>query len=58
MQSPDQVKKRLISQIINDVPIILPKLLRYFGGAHISVSFVLSSPVRAIHHLFQPNFLF
>ena len=31
-QFADQVKMRLISQLINDISIILQKLLKYFNG--------------------------
>ena len=41
----DQVKMRLISQLINGISRIPPKLLRYFNGTSISTSFVCSFPV-------------
>ena len=31
-QFSEQFKKRLISQLINDIPSILQKLLKYFNG--------------------------
>ena len=40
MKFSDQVKIRLISQLINDISRVFQKLLRYFSGAYISVFFV------------------
>ena len=40
-QSSDQVKMRLISQLINDIAMVLQKLLEYFNDTAISTSFVL-----------------
>ena len=39
-QDDDHVKKRLISQLINDISRVLQKLLKYFNGTIISTSFV------------------
>ena len=40
-QSLDQVKMRLILQLINDISRVLQKLLKYFNGTAISTFFVL-----------------
>ena len=42
--SSDQVEKRLISQLINGISIVLQKLLKYFNGTAISTSFVSLAP--------------
>ena len=44
-QFADQVRMRLISQLINDISRVLQKLLKYFNGTTISTSFVPSAPV-------------
>ena len=51
MKFADQVKIRLISQLINGVSrvtfqkLLFQKLLRYFSGIHISIFFVPLFPV-------------
>ena len=47
-QFSDQVRKRLISQLINGISTVLQNLLRYFSGTHISEFFVPSFLVRPI----------
>ena len=42
-QVNDHVKMRLTSQLINDIPKVLQKVLKYFDGIIISTSFVLPS---------------
>ena len=37
----DQVKSRLISQLINGISRVVQKLLKYFNGTAILISFVL-----------------
>ena len=44
-QFVDQVRIKLISQLINGISRVLQKLLRYFNGTIISTSFVPSFPV-------------
>ena len=44
-QFADQVRISLISQFINGISSVLQKLLRYFNGTIISVSFLLFFPV-------------
>ena len=41
----DQVKMRLIPQLIKDISIVLQKLLKYFIGTIISTSFALPAAV-------------
>ena len=59
-QSLDRVKIRLTSQLINDVPRVLQKLLKYFYGTIIWTSFVFPSagifPVIFILHLNDSEF--
>ena len=43
-QFVDQVRIKLISQLINGISRVLQKLLRYFNGTIISTSFVPSFP--------------
>ena len=43
MQFPDQVRIKLISNLIKDISRVLPKLLKYFNGTPISTSSVLTS---------------
>ena len=43
LQDDDQVSIRLISQFINGISRVLQKLLKYFNGAVISISFILLS---------------
>ena len=38
-QSGEQIRIRLISQLMNDISIILKKLLRYFNGTILSTLF-------------------
>ena len=53
MKFSDQVKIRLISQLINDILRVFQKLLRYFSGAYISVFFVsLSLALPIIYFLY------
>ena len=40
-QVDDHVKKRLTSQLINGISRVLQKLLKYFNGTIILISFVL-----------------
>ena len=53
MKFSDQVKIRLISQLINDISRVFQKLFRYFSGAYISVFFVsLSLALPIIYFLY------
>ena len=46
IQSSDQVRMRLISQLIKGISRVLQKLLKYFNGTDISTSVVLpAAPV-------------
>ena len=47
-QFADQVKTRLISQLIKGLSRVLQKLLNYFNGTIILTSFVRSSPVSPV----------
>ena len=44
----DQVKKRLISQLIKSISRVLQKLLKYFNDTIISTFFVTLSPVTPV----------
>ena len=48
-QSSDEVKMRLISQLINGISKVLQKLPKYFNGTTISTSFV--SPAAGVFHV-------
>ena len=49
-QIDGHVKKRLTSQLFNDISRVLQKLLKYFNGTIILTSFVL--PTVGVHLLF------
>ena len=47
-QFADQVKIRLISQLINDISRFLQKLLKFFNGTIILTAFVTLFPVESV----------
>ena len=62
IQSSDQVKMRLILQLINGILRLLQKLLKYFHGTAFLTSFVLLSaggfPVTLILYLNESDLLY
>ena len=47
-QFTDQVRMRLISQLVNGISRVLEKVLKYFCGTIIWTAFVPSSPVEPV----------